>query len=123
MAKKKKKQEATPEEKAWQEAGIRAFEKLQAELVKKKSGLDRVALRLSQGLNARRTLFFQHEGEVTDERTVIDYGERRKYAELAISVFGAKAPEKHEVGGPEGGPIEINLKWPENGNGINGKTS
>jgi hypothetical protein len=44
--------------------------------------------RIVQGLNAKETKFFQHEGEVTDTRKVIAWSERRLYSELAARVLG-----------------------------------
>jgi len=43
---------------------------------------EKVILRIAEGLDAKQTKFFQHEGKVTDSRDVVDYGERRAYSEL-----------------------------------------
>ena len=54
--------------------------------------------KLAEGLNATETKFFQHEGEVTDEREVVDYGTRHRYLETALELHGAR-----EKPGAEGG--------------------
>ena len=46
--------------------------------------------RLAEGLAATETKFFQHEGEVTDEREVVDYGTRHRYLETALELHGAR---------------------------------
>ena len=46
--------------------------------------------KLAEGLNATETKFFQHEGEVTDEREVVDYGTRHRYLETALELHGAR---------------------------------
>ena len=51
-------------------------------LLEKYAPLEKVAKRVSEGLDAKETKFFQSEGKVTATRTVIAWGERRRYAEL-----------------------------------------
>ena len=46
--------------------------------------------KLAEGLNATETKFFQHEGEVTDEREVVDFGTRHRYLETALELHGAR---------------------------------
>lgn len=88
----------TPEE--GQEAGKRAFEILQAYLDEKArgDGLKKIALRIFQGLNAKKTHFVASDKGVIVKKTP-DLTERRHYTKLAIDVYGASAPEKHEHSG------------------------
>lgn len=46
--------------------------------------------KLAQGLNAKETKFFQHEGKVTETRDTIDYGTRHRYLETALELHGAR---------------------------------
>lgn len=55
--------------------------------------------KLADGLEATETKFFQHEGEVTDEREVVDFGTRHRYLETALELHGAR--EKPEAGGTQ----------------------
>ena len=63
------------------------------------------------------------DGDTLIRADFVEWGTRQKARMDAHKLLNHYPAEKHEVGGPEGGPIEIDLKWPENGNGINGKTS
>jgi hypothetical protein len=75
----------------------------------RKAGLtdELLAKRLVSGLNARRTEFFQKDGQVTDKRTVIDYGARRNYAEL-ICKIGRILPADEPV---LSSPVEIQIVY------------
>ena len=46
--------------------------------------------KLEEGLEADETKFFAHEGEVTDERTTVDYVTRKGYLETALELHGVK---------------------------------
>ncbi len=46
--------------------------------------------KLEEGLNAKDTKFFQHNGEVTDERQTVDHVTRHKYLETALELHGVK---------------------------------
>lgn len=48
----------------------------------------KISQRLGEGLDAMETKFFAHEGEVTDERDVVNHGERRKHLVMALEVLG-----------------------------------
>jgi len=48
-------------------------------------------------LNAEETKFFQKDGLVKDERTVVAHGARADGVKLLMAARGLKAPEKHEV--------------------------
>lgn len=71
------------------------------------------------GMNANETKFFVHEGRITEEVNVEALAIQQKYVELACKVKGLLVSSV-EVTGKDGGPLEINLKWPENGNGNGG---
>ena len=55
----------------------------------KATSLDGLHQTLKQGLDAKDTKFFAHEGEVIDQRTTIDYVTRHKYLETALELHGA----------------------------------
>ena len=64
---------------------------------------------LKPGLKANETKFFAHEGIVTDSRTVVAWGERRAYLDMANRLRGSYPKE----GAPNGSGITINLGiWP-----------
>ena len=64
---------------------------------------------LKPGLNAKETKFFAHEGIVTDSRTVVAWGDRRAYLDIANRLRGSYPKE----GAPNGSGITINLGiWP-----------
>jgi hypothetical protein len=65
-----------------------------ARLVRHKIPGHVLAQRIAEGLNAKETKFFQHEGKVTDSREVIAWSERRQYAELAARYGSYVEPEK-----------------------------
>jgi O6-methylguanine-DNA--protein-cysteine methyltransferase len=49
---------------------------------------EKIAKRINEGLDAMETKFFQFQGEVTESRNVVAWGERRQYAELAARLKG-----------------------------------
>ena len=51
---------------------------------------------LEDGLGAKRTQFFAHEGKVVSSRTTKDYATRRGYLDTALEMHGAK--ERTESG-------------------------
>ena len=53
---------------------------------------------VAAGLDAEETQFFAHEGKVMDERNVIAWGERRRYAELASRLMGVDPPREASDG-------------------------
>lgn len=67
-----------------------------AKIIRKKIRAERIADRISEGLDAMETKFFQHEGIVTDSRDVIAWNERRQYASLAAEFGGYFVPPKQE---------------------------
>jgi len=50
---------------------------------------DALALKLHEGLNATRTHFFAHEGQVISEREVIDFKTRATYLDIAYRLLGS----------------------------------
>jgi len=59
-----------------------------ARLVRQYVPAHRIAKRLQEGLDAMETKFFQKDGAVTDSRDVVNFAERRAYAELAANIGG-----------------------------------
>ena len=68
----------------------------------------KLAKRISEGIDAEETKFFQKDGIVTDKRDVIAWSERREYSELAAKLFGF-ATDKLSLTGEEGGPLAIEI--------------
>jgi len=67
-----------------------------------------LAQKLKRELNAKTTKLFQHEGKITDERDFIDWTTRQKARMDAHALLGHYPPAKHELSGPDGGPIDFN---------------
>jgi hypothetical protein len=59
----------------------------------------KVAKRMTEGLSAKETKFFQYEGMVQESRDVVSWSERRQYAELIAKVFGELQPADEGRGG------------------------
>lgn len=61
--------------------------------------IGKLVTRLAEGLDATESKFAQKDGKYTDERQVINFSERRQYAELVAKLLGiyeyteAKEPE------------------------------
>ena len=68
---------------------------------------ERIAKTIAEGMGATETKFFSHEGVVQDSREVVDYSERRAYAQLAAELGGYHMPEKNE--GKQGGGVILIL--------------
>lgn len=90
--------------------GHKNYKRLQDQIEKwiDEEGLSEIKLKLLliEGLQALETKFFAFQGEVVEEKEVIPWHVREKYLELALKVKGMFAPEKKELTGPGGGPIE-----------------
>jgi hypothetical protein len=67
---------------------------------------ERIAQVIIDGIGAKETKFFSHEGKVQDSREVVAWSERRQYAELAAEYGGYHLPEKSDSK-PVGGVILI----------------
>ena len=63
------------------------------------AGIDDRALAdaAAEGIEAMRTVFFQHEGKVTDSREIKDWGARTTFFRHVVQILGGFAPQKHEV--------------------------
>jgi hypothetical protein len=70
----------------------------------KRDGLQfsKLAEKLEQGLEATQTKFFAHEGQVVDERDVVDYGARHAYLALAAKLAGVDPATRMELTGKDG---------------------
>lgn len=56
-----------------------------------------LAEKLEQGLDATQTKLFAHEGQIVDERELVDYGARHAYLSLATRLAGADPTNKIDV--------------------------
>lgn len=61
-----------------------AFEKL----IRRNVDPNKIVQRLTEGLDASETKFFQHNGRVIETREVVDYARRREYIALAAKLGG-----------------------------------
>jgi len=99
------------DDKIGKEAGKAAFEKLQGHLNNrpkvKGDYLKKLACRIDQGVDAKETKLFAHQGKVRDKVNLIDFRTRGFYTKLAIDIFGASAPKEHRVEGKGGGPVLV----------------
>lgn len=59
--------------------------------------LSSLLLKVEEGLDAKQTKFFAHEGEVISEVDVIDYGTRHTYLDTALELQGVKKKEEQGV--------------------------
>jgi phage terminase small subunit len=57
-----------------------------------------LARRLREGVDAKETKFFAHQGKVIDKRQTVHHGERRAHVELAMKIKGHLI-DKHEITG------------------------
>lgn len=76
-------------------------------LVKDKKIFQKVATVLSDGLEAQETKFFSHLGKIRETRNVVNFGERRQYAELVARIFGEFYQKEDET--KKGNVINLNL--------------
>jgi hypothetical protein len=70
-------------------------------LIRETVPAERIAKAIAEGIEAKETKFFAHEGMVTDQRDVVAWSERRQYTQLAAEYGGYHAPDKgdREQGG------------------------
>ena len=64
--------------------------------------------RIVEGLEAKKVMLVQFEGEYTDQRYLVDHSERRRYAELTLELFGF-LKEQGDLSGPEEVPVTYEL--------------
>lgn len=48
--------------------------------------VEKIALRINEGLDAMKTEFAKFEGKISDSKDCVDFAERRQYAELACKL-------------------------------------
>lgn len=73
------------------------------DVIRKHVPMDKVGLRIAEGLDAMETKFATWEGKITDSSDVIAWTERRAYAELAAQWGGYFVPKSEiEVSTPIG---------------------
>ena len=65
---------------------------------------------LVEEIEALETKFFQHEGVVTDERTVVSHSSRLKAIELLAQIYGLKSPDRMEHTGNLGVDLSERLE-------------
>lgn len=68
-------------------------------LLEQRIPIEKLATRLSEGLDAEETRHFSFEGKVCDERQVADLSERRRYLEAAAKLMGLEPDKKPSSGG------------------------
>lgn len=61
------------------------------------TSLDGLHKTLKDGLEAKDTKFFAHEGKVKSQRTTVDHVTRHKYLETALELHGAKEKQNGGV--------------------------
>lgn len=77
------------------------------EALAKHPGLKRekILKRLAEGLDAKVTKPFAHEGRVIDEKEYVDYQTRGSYISLITKLGGLEPPSKSELTGANGKPL------------------
>ena len=91
------------------EAGYNVLFRMQVALDKRKAGLDKAALRISQALDAKETRQFCFQGDIVQAPELIDHKTRLSAAKMVVDIFGATAATKHEITGRGGGPLEVDI--------------
>ena len=71
---------------------------------------EHIAKAIAEGISAKETKFFAHEGKVQDQRDVVAWSERRQYAQLAAEYGGYYAPDKGDQ--VQGGGVILLLPGP-----------
>lgn len=75
-----------------------AQELFRREMAKRpKLRMSALADKLEQGLEAMQTKLFAHEGQIIDERDLVDFGTRHAYLSLAVRLAGADPANKLDV--------------------------
>ena len=100
-------------ERSFSSIGHENLKKLEVHIVQwlDEAGLSEVALKtkLLKLLEARETKFFAYQGAVVTEKAVECLDIQIKALDMAFKARGMYAPEKKELSGPGGGPIETKL--------------
>ena len=58
-----------------------------------------------EGLDAEAIEYAKFEGKITAQTSHVDFPTRQRYLDTVIKLLGGYAPNKHEVAGPDGGPL------------------
>jgi phage terminase small subunit len=69
----------------------------------------RIKRKIVAGMEAKETRFFAHQGKVVETREVEAHEIQRRYVDMACKVKDLYAPEKHEVSGAGGSPIDLTV--------------
>lgn len=69
----------------------------------------RIKRKIVAGMEAKETRFFAHQGKVVETREVKAHEIQRRYVDMACKVKDLYAPEKHEVSGAGGRPIDLTV--------------
>jgi hypothetical protein len=80
------------------------------QLVKLLPPITKLAKRISEGVDAKRTVFANFEGQITDSRDCIDFEQRRKYVELALNVSGVPVTQRPGQPLVNVGPIQVVIR-------------
>lgn len=67
----------------------------------------KIKQKIMEGMEAKETKFFAYQGEVVETREVEALETQRRYVDMGAKVKGLYAPEKHELTGKDGGPIDL----------------
>lgn len=88
-----------PAQNAYQALKSQSAQELFRREMSKRKGLQHSALaeKLEQGLGAMTTKLFAHEGQIIDERDLVDYGARHAYLALAARLAGIDPTNKVDV--------------------------
>lgn len=81
-----------------------------AALIRETIPPEQIAKAIAEGISAKETKFFAHEGKVQDERQVVAWSERRQYAQLATEYGGYHVPDKDDR--EQGGGVILILPRP-----------
>jgi hypothetical protein len=79
-------------------------------LVRETVPAEQIAKAIAEGISAKETKFFAHEGVVQDQRDVVAWSERRQYVQLAAEYGGYHAPDKGDR--DQGGGVILLLPGP-----------
>ncbi len=70
-----------------------------------------LAKELADHLKATKQQVFCHQGEVILSDPMVDWQTRGRALELAIKLWGMMPPDRREVSGPDGGPIQSDAQF------------
>jgi hypothetical protein len=88
-----------------------AQELFRREMAKRpKLQMSALAERLEQGLEAMTTKLFAHEGQIMDERELVDFGTRATYLTLATRLAGADPAGRMELTGKDGKDLNLGVQ-------------